>query len=249
MPKTKQFRTKEIYMARRRKPEVWLNNELDRISELPDPLICRVLYHLPTKDAVRTSVLSTRWRTLWLWVPRLGLNYRVFQKKDALVFRFRQGFKHRQSVDSNKGVDYYNSYVTPWIDAAVKRKIQHLDVRTDPDSPHIPKFCYRRFRAYFHGMPLSLYVCETLVSLKLDGVFLRDSEFIYLPSLRILHLISMMNPKEATFESLISSCPVFLWVTSEILEISLRNAINDMNLSNLEGNVCWSSIDYNTRYN
>lgn len=82
---TKQFRTKEIYMARRRKPEVWLNNELDRISELPDPLICRVLYHLPTKDAVRTSVLSTRWRTLWLWVPRLGLNYRVFQKKDALV--------------------------------------------------------------------------------------------------------------------------------------------------------------------
>lgn len=72
-------------MARRRKPEVWLNNELDRISELPDPLICRVLYHLPTKDAVRTSVLSTRWRTLWLWVPRLGLNYRVFQKKDALV--------------------------------------------------------------------------------------------------------------------------------------------------------------------
>ncbi|KAG2297020.1 hypothetical protein Bca52824_043689 [Brassica carinata] len=124
------------------------------------------------------------------------------------------------SVDSNEGVDYYNSYVTPWIDAAVKRKIQHLDVRTDPDSPHIPKYCYTRFRAYFHGMPLSLYVCETLVSLKLDGVFLRDSEFIYLPSLRILHLISMMNPNEATFERLISSCPV-------LEELEVDSSLND----------------------
>ena len=69
-------------------------------------------------------------------------------------------------------------------------------------------------------MPLSLYVCETLVSLKLDGVFLRDSEFIYLPSLRILHLISMMNPKEATFERLISSCPV-------LEELEVDSSLND----------------------
>ncbi|WZZ39348.1 hypothetical protein YC2023_035607 [Brassica napus] len=69
-------------------------------------------------------------------------------------------------------------------------------------------------------MPLSLYVCETLVSLKLDGVFLRDSEFIYLPSLRILHLISMMNPNEATFERLMSSCPV-------LEELEVDSSLND----------------------
>lgn len=58
-----------------------------------------------------------------------------------------------------------------------------------------------------------------------------------------------------THQSLIFGpfCMVFLWVTFEILEIRflfvyLRSAFNDINLSNLEGNVCWSSIDYNTRY-
>ncbi|KAF8116808.1 hypothetical protein N665_0014s0070 [Sinapis alba] len=211
----------------RRKPEVWFNNELDRISELPDPLICQVLYHLPTKDAVRTSVLSTRWRTLWLWVPRLGLNYRDFQRKEALVnFGDRFFDSDRVSciekveldiVDSNKGDYDYNSYVTSWIDAAVKRKIQHLDVRSDPD--HRFYHC-EWIKSYFHGIPLSLYISETLVSLILHCVFLPDSEFISLPCLKIMHLISLWNPNEATFERLVSSCPV-------LEELEVDNCLND----------------------
>ncbi|XP_039012384.1 FBD-associated F-box protein At5g38590-like [Hibiscus syriacus] len=39
--------------------------ELDRISSLPDPIICHIMYFLPTKDAVRTSILSHRWRLLF----------------------------------------------------------------------------------------------------------------------------------------------------------------------------------------
>ncbi|CAL9243411.1 unnamed protein product, partial [Arabidopsis halleri] len=47
--------------------------EEDRISQLPDPLICHILSHLLPKEAITTSVLSTRWRSLWLWVPNLEL--------------------------------------------------------------------------------------------------------------------------------------------------------------------------------
>ncbi|CAH8339236.1 unnamed protein product [Eruca vesicaria subsp. sativa] len=57
----------------------------DIISQLPDPLICHILYHLPRKEVVKTSVLSTRWGSLWLWVPSLELNSHDFTDLNAFV--------------------------------------------------------------------------------------------------------------------------------------------------------------------
>ncbi|KAL0773417.1 hypothetical protein Bca101_038568 [Brassica carinata] len=51
---------------------------MDRISDLPDTLLLRVLSLLPSaKDVVATMVLSKRWEFLWLSVPRL-----VFDDQD-----------------------------------------------------------------------------------------------------------------------------------------------------------------------
>nr|GEV43617.1 hypothetical protein [Tanacetum cinerariifolium] len=44
----------------------------DRISALPDCVILEILSRLPTtKDAIRTSCLSKRWRPLWTLLPNL----------------------------------------------------------------------------------------------------------------------------------------------------------------------------------
>ncbi|KAG7537796.1 F-box domain [Arabidopsis suecica] len=172
----------------------------DRISELPDPLICQILTHLPAKDTVRTSVLSTRWRSLWLWVPSLVLSSRDFSDFNAFAsFGDRFFDSDRVSCLDKLELDIIGnedkSYIISWIEAAVKRKVQHLCVRC-----HIRR-CYPE-------MPVSLYVCGTLVSLNLVFVTLDDVEFVSFPRLKTMHLLCVRLSKDATFERFISCCPV-----------------------------------------
>ncbi|CAH8279536.1 unnamed protein product [Arabidopsis lyrata] len=172
----------------------------DMISQLPDHLICLILNHLPTKDVVKTSVLSTRWKSLWLLVSGLGLNSRDFSD-----FNTFKSFCHRVS-DSNKAlwikklkltidesVDNGASYLKSWIDAAAKRKLQHLIVHSLP---------------HFYKTPENLYECETLVYLQLFEVALNDAKFVSFPCMKTMHLEDNVYPNEATFKKLISCCPV-----------------------------------------
>ncbi|CAH8261675.1 unnamed protein product [Arabidopsis lyrata] len=173
----------------------------DRISQLPDPLLIQILNHLPTEEAVRSSVLSARWRPLWLWVPNLEFSFSKFPSFTAFLSFGNWFFDSARvscidslklSIDRN---DAFYSYLTSWIDALVKRKIKHL-------------YVYRTVGGYSHEMPLSLYVCETLVSLKLYRLTLVDAEFVSLPCLKILRLKDIEFHNEATFERLVSSCHV-----------------------------------------
>ncbi|KAM0007030.1 putative F-box domain-containing protein [Helianthus debilis subsp. tardiflorus] len=47
----------------------------DRLSMLPEDILSRILSLMPTKYAVRTSVLSKRWRYTWTSVTNLDFDY------------------------------------------------------------------------------------------------------------------------------------------------------------------------------
>ncbi|KAK1355655.1 hypothetical protein POM88_048911 [Heracleum sosnowskyi] len=47
----------------------------DRISDLPQNIQETILGFLPTEDAVRTSILSKKWRYCWTMIPRLIFDY------------------------------------------------------------------------------------------------------------------------------------------------------------------------------
>ncbi|XP_019086391.1 PREDICTED: putative FBD-associated F-box protein At5g53635 [Camelina sativa] len=179
----------------------------DRISELPDPLICHILSHLPTKEAVSTSVLSTRWKTLWLWVPKLKLDFREIRDFNAFVSFGDRFFdssrvswidKLKLTIGKHDDDDGFKdtSYITSWIEAAVKRKVQHLRVDF-----------YLRL---YYEMPISLHVFEKLVSLKLFCVKLNDVEFVSFPCLKTMDLacVCLSKLSNDAFERLVSCCPV-----------------------------------------
>ncbi|AES81605.2 putative F-box domain-containing protein [Medicago truncatula] len=61
------------------------SSKVDRISDLPDSILSHILYFLPTKLAATTSVLSKRWKRLWLSVLSLDFDSSGFKTFDLFL--------------------------------------------------------------------------------------------------------------------------------------------------------------------
>ncbi|KAL3575914.1 hypothetical protein D5086_021197 [Populus alba] len=49
-----------------------MDDEMDMIENLPDAMLLHILSFLPAKDVLKTSILSKRWRHLWMSVSNLS---------------------------------------------------------------------------------------------------------------------------------------------------------------------------------
>ncbi|KAL1184967.1 hypothetical protein V6Z11_A01G082800 [Gossypium hirsutum] len=181
----------------------------DRISDLPDSILTHILSFLSTKEAVRTSILSTRWRYLFALLPNLHFDLEdVLRRKNfnsyaasvenfmsfvdrmlflyntTIVDKFR--LKCRSMIDSNR---FYG-----WISAAVHRGVKHLDLNIYLDK--------------FITLPDVLFTCRTLVSLKVDKDFVLDVPrgVVHLPNLNTLHLESVKFLNDDSIKNLLSGC-------------------------------------------
>ncbi|KAG7654191.1 Leucine-rich repeat 2 [Arabidopsis suecica] len=184
----------------------------DRISELPESLISQILLHLPTKDSVKTSVLSTRWKNLWLNVPGLDLNCRDFPFDNNVLIDFIDRFLQfsPESRLLKFKVDHSRDEIIKFPDRirdAVNRGIRVLDVVSntyyqDADDGLV--------YPCIEFMPLNLYTSTTLVSLKLSFSGLQDPGFVYMPCLKFMHLREVRWHSSGTMnlEKLVSGCPV-----------------------------------------
>ena len=183
--------------------------EFDYISEFPDCLLTQILLNLPTKDSVKTSVLSKRWRNLWLNVP--GLRLRTFDFP-VFPYPYEEGFvrfmdrfmefKCRSRLQKFM-ITYFehNGYrdrLMELIGTLVDRGIQHLYV-----------YMHTCNRVDF--IRQNIYKSKTLVSLKLHNVELKNSDFVVsLPCLKILKLENICHGEDGPLvvEKLISGCSV-----------------------------------------
>ncbi|XP_074290015.1 uncharacterized protein LOC141616775 [Silene latifolia] len=57
---------------------------LDRISELPEPIILHILSYLPLEDSARTSILSKAWNNYYSLYPILHFDHNLFALKSLI---------------------------------------------------------------------------------------------------------------------------------------------------------------------
>ncbi|XP_054782743.1 F-box/LRR-repeat protein 25-like [Prosopis cineraria] len=168
--------------------------ESDRISGLPDPLLHHILSFLPIKEAIAKSlILSKRWTPLGLAMPALDIHdfgfsslHSFIQFVDAVLFlsdpnpinMFRLKCQ-RFRVPSIR--------INPWIKSIMNHKVQHLEL------------CFADLNSYRHvDVPACIFHSSTIKVLKLAKVML-NARSVNSPSLKVLHLVKVQfsNPESA----------------------------------------------------
>lgn len=190
---------------------------LDRISNLPDELLCQILSFLPTKYAVRTGILSSRWKDLWVSVPTLDFevhfwrefqgNYDKHKVKNFVKPRMKNLFEVlnrilqlRSNLSTTKfrfvSSDHFGpSKLFDLMDVVARCDLEVLDIELTSDS--------------IRDLPWCLFGSDNLVVLKLSGELELDlSDDVSFPNLKILWLKSVKYSNDTSVEKLLSGCPV-----------------------------------------
>ncbi|KAJ1443687.1 Leucine-rich repeat domain superfamily [Sesbania bispinosa] len=180
---------------------------VDRISPLPDDILCHILSFLSTKDAISTSLLSKRWRPLWRSLPCLhfDLNFpnspSIYINNCNIIYRIILSRDHIKSLRFQCG-PIFNFYLDPldanineWVDIAIQHGLENLDLG-HPCDPPIPTL-----------WSSSIFRCKTLVVLKLEGFFVDVDDIVHLPSLKILILDCAYFREPRCVLKLLSGCP------------------------------------------
>ncbi|KAL6657852.1 hypothetical protein ACP70R_005632 [Stipagrostis hirtigluma subsp. patula] len=196
---------------------------VDRISGLPDELLQSILLRLPsTADAVRTSVLSRRWRRVWAHVPALSFGEgdqkrrgtSIFNGIDAVLAAHAAPTLDRLaiSIDDWRNGDDPASRVAPWLRFASRRVAGDLIVQS--------KTSWATMRTLSRSQ-LEVPVCEraTAIDLRLP-LRLRLSAAGTFAALRVLR-IHCSELHDGDLERAVSTqCP-------RLRELSLTGSMRD----------------------
>ncbi|KAM2058718.1 hypothetical protein ACFX16_031265 [Malus domestica] len=212
----------------------------DRISELPETILCHILSFLETVHAVRTTVLSTRWNKIWTKVPNLHFGYipnfcpeYEDEGEDAchnhfMTFVDRVLFFRDSSKIQNftlSCIDLYDfTRIDGWLCTATRHNVVNLDFHL----LHI----YKYNRRDTFEFPRSLFKCKTLEVLKLSSnctTYYPPTSGCF-PSLKFLH-ITLHTSLDNSVEQLISCCPLLEGLTIDGFVGTRGDSVVNFNIS------------------
>ncbi|CAI8585566.1 unnamed protein product [Vicia faba] len=189
----------------------------DRLSEFHDSILCHILSFLPTKHAATTSILSKRWKSLWLSVLTLDFDCKSFKDMAAFdysvhkfmllrniglpILSFRFNCTHRFCVCSKSDVTLFVSYLT-------NRGIENLNIKNNII------------------LPPSILSCKTLKVLKLIGAIVNSfSHQVDFPVLKILHLKEMRFERHELLVKLLSGCATLEELQTKYLCVHYKDSL------------------------
>ncbi|XP_058073163.1 putative FBD-associated F-box protein At1g61330 [Magnolia sinica] len=126
-----------------------VEESVDWISDLPDAILQYILSKLTFKTAVRTSILSSKWRDHWTLIPKLDFDDTIWAsipskyskddirappKRDefaGIVDRFLRGYKGRKIQRFClyfPPVEGYHSQIMEWLKVAKAKGVKEVDL-------------------------------------------------------------------------------------------------------------------------
>ncbi|XP_077223956.1 F-box/FBD/LRR-repeat protein At1g13570-like [Tasmannia lanceolata] len=147
--------------------EVRRASTFDVISNLPRDGIEAILVRLPIKDTVRTSILSSKWRYMWVTIPQIVFDRRcypsdipssnkAFYTLKCVNIVDQVLLQHRGPIHKFECIDYLRSCSSfdRWILFLSRHGIKEL----------ILEF----FDGVRYKLPLCLFSCQELYDLRLE---------------------------------------------------------------------------------
>ncbi|GAB2294382.1 hypothetical protein Dimus_028589 [Dionaea muscipula] len=181
---------------------------MDRLSSLSDDVLSHILSFLDIQSAVRTSILSRRWKYLYMYATSLDfgsfeikLSNRYAVNRVLLLHKVNIKKFHLRMTDYD--VDMDDFLVKSWIAFAVSRGVEELKLCIDDDE-------YEYDWSYYDWAPGSLFISQTLVVFNLTrgGTLPRIPSSVWLPSLKILHLTEIQRLDSSSMTRLFDGCPL-----------------------------------------
>lgn len=186
----------------------------DRISALPDEIICHILSFVPTEDVFK------RWRPLRLLIPNLDFDDRRWSRElyprflymvyATIYARSLQNPIKRFCLrcDGNSIYEPLEFDVTMWLTAAAERGMEHLDVHISARHNFNCVFSFRN-----------------LVVLKLKVIHITSISSVDLPLLRTLHLNGVYFSQHWLLLQILDGCPIL--EDFEAKNIFVRNSTDE----------------------
>ncbi|KAF5733974.1 hypothetical protein HS088_TW16G00415 [Tripterygium wilfordii] len=184
---------------------------LDLITELPGNIVDNILRRLPLQDAVRTSILSKRWRYRWLTLSQLLFDYQPHQQLDSfaktkLVIAVYQALLNHQGplVKFSLSVPDLGNCpdINHWLQFLSNRDVQDFTLRIWTGEPYkLPDHFY----SFAHLKHLNIHNCvfkppsklkgfDRLVSLEFRNVIFAAERFgIFVSNCPVLEILKLVD--------------------------------------------------------
>ncbi|CAI9777810.1 unnamed protein product [Fraxinus pennsylvanica] len=182
----------------------YVGMEVDKISNLPEHIIDNILSSLPLRDAVRTSVLSSKWRFKWVTLPHL-----VFENQSVLIST------QDKTLVKNKLVSIIDHVLLLHTGQIHSFKLSHRDLQGVSDVDRwilflsrgfVKEFILEIWKGHRYKLPSSMYSFQKLINLKLFNCLLKPpSTFNGFKSLKSLDL-QLITMDQGAFEVMVSGC-------------------------------------------
>ncbi|XP_059650276.1 F-box/LRR-repeat protein At4g14103-like [Cornus florida] len=223
----------------------------DRISNLPSSLMAHILSFLPTKDAVATGILSTKWKYTWTTITNLdfddellleSINLQKCTKRKLRVVEMSFiNFVNRVLLRNLTDLhtfrlrctrSYDVSNLNFFISTALARNLRELHLFLEMEG--------------YNGLPREIFTCTSLVAIELVGRFvLNVPTLVRLQNLKTLVMKTLEFSDDDSINRLLSGCPLleeFSIRSSDLKNISVFH-ISAPALKSLVLN-CWSMGGY-----